>query len=120
MRLDTQHALRHVLCLSNPSRMQAVRWDESGHTTYPAACFVPVESEPHAGGEVGWDTVRRVALFTNLLRTLERYRLERYIGDICTCHRHIFWHSAPRTNPRNGYDWCVFYVSGTNRELLVL
>ena len=31
------------------------RWDETGHTTCPAACFVPVESEPHAGGEVGRD-----------------------------------------------------------------
>ena len=29
------------------------RWDETGHKTCPAACFVPVESEPHAGGEVG-------------------------------------------------------------------
>ena len=40
MRLDTQHALRHILCLSNPSRMQAARWGETGHKTSPAACFV--------------------------------------------------------------------------------
>ncbi len=29
MRLDTEQALRPVLCLPNPSRMQAARWGEA-------------------------------------------------------------------------------------------
>ena len=35
-----------------PSHFQG-EVDERGHRTSPAACFVPRESEPHAGGEVG-------------------------------------------------------------------
>ena len=55
MRLDTKQALRPVLSLPNPSRMQAARWGRSqaGHKTGPAACFEPAESERHAGREVG-------------------------------------------------------------------
>ncbi len=30
----------------------AVERDEAGHKTSPAACFVPAESERHAGREV--------------------------------------------------------------------
>ena len=47
MRLDTKQALRPVLCLPNPSRMQAARWGSVGKGG-PAAGFVPPESEQAA------------------------------------------------------------------------
>ena len=47
MRLDTKQALRPVLCLPNPSRMQAARWERAG---FRGARAVPPE---YAGREVG-------------------------------------------------------------------
>ena len=49
MRLDTEQALRPVLCLPNPSRMQAARWGEARLDTEqalrPVVCL-PNPSDP--------------------------------------------------------------------------
>ncbi|CDM22517.1 hypothetical protein BN940_00181 [Castellaniella defragrans 65Phen] len=48
MRQDTGQSLRTVLCLPNPSRVQAARWRAA-----PAEdCPVPAESDRPAGREV--------------------------------------------------------------------
>ena len=72
MSVDTKQALRLVSCLANPSRLAAARWGayklralfrasriraawrrRGGVRTNYAHCFVPRESEPPGGGEVG-------------------------------------------------------------------
>ena len=50
MSVDTKQALRLVSCLANPSRLAAARWGANKLRGY---CFVPRESEPPGGGEVG-------------------------------------------------------------------
>lgn len=39
MRLDTGHALRHVVCLPNPSRMQAARWEGAPKIRWSGVLF---------------------------------------------------------------------------------
>ena len=63
MSVDIKHALRHVLCLTNPSRMQAARWGEASvgmsHALRHGECLPnPSELRPQEvpvgqGGEVG-------------------------------------------------------------------
>ena len=42
MRQDIEQALRPVVCLPNPSRMQAARWERAG---FRGACAAPPESK---------------------------------------------------------------------------
>ncbi len=47
---DTGQSLRTVLCLANPSGMQAARWGgKTGRGILLKACPAPGESEQHAG-----------------------------------------------------------------------
>ena len=50
MSVDTKQALRLVLCLANPSRMQAARWKRAA---FRGACAVPPESKRRKGRAVG-------------------------------------------------------------------
>ncbi len=48
MRLDLKHALRHVLCLPNPSALAGARWGEASVDTKHALRHVSCLTNPSA------------------------------------------------------------------------
>ena len=89
MSVDTKHALRHVLCLANPSRMQAARWErpDTEQALRPVPCL-PNPSRMQAARWERQDTEQALRPFLCLPNPS---------GHACavrTLHRHFASHQA--------------------------
>ena len=106
MSVDTKHALRHVLCLANPSRMQAARWEsvDTKHALRHVLCL----ANPSRMQAARWESVDTKHALRHVLATgaeacrFERRWAKQRIG--CALRTRLEVKQAPRCNVINGTD----------------